>query len=261
MSLPTESSLTGYQYSGGIYGKTNQKNDKILLNIKGNTQSNNEDKSIQFNETEANLQLKDIYNNKNIHKSLKQRSNPNQILYYDKIYNNQYPVSDNLRNQSNLNNKYLKPIDNLNNNAINEINILQNNNQQYNTIQVNTESTLRDYNGNGDSNNNTFQNNIKIFEIKSKKKCNCNTKCFIKTIKITGLVLLIMLIIPLCILCFLISIYGSGRNSGNGGGSSGSNEVFSKPHSGGSGGICCCCCCFCDWIIKLIRKIRDIYNS
>ena len=257
MSLPTESSLTGYQCRGGIYGKTNPKNDKILLNIKGNPQSNNEDKSIQFNGTEANLQLKDIYNNKNFHKSLKQRPNQNQILYNNQIYNYQYPVSDNLRNQSNLNNKYLKPIDNLNNNAINEINILQNNNQQnYNTIQVNTESTLRNYNGNGDSNNNTFQNNIKIFEIKSKKKCNCK-KCFIKTIKITGLVLLITLIIPLCILCFLISNSGSGGNDGNGGGSSGSNEAFSKPHSGGF----CCCCCFCDLIIKLIRKIRDIYNS
>lgn len=254
MSLPTESSLTSYQYSGGIYGKMNPKNDKILLNIKGNPQSNNEDKSIQLNETEANLQLKDIYNNKNIHKSLKQRPNQNQILYYDKINNNQYPFSDNLRNQLNLNDKYSMPINNLNNNAINEINMHQNNNQpNYNTIQVNTESTLRNYNGNGDFNTNIFQNNNIQFT-KSKKKCNCK-KCFIKTLKISGLVLLIILIILLYIICLGLLNYGNSGNGGDAAGSSGSNEVISSRAKSG------CCCCFCGQIKQLIRKIREIYNS
>ena len=80
MSLQTKSSSAGYQYNGGIYGKTSPKNDIIVLNIKSNTQTNNEDKSTQLNETEANLQDNDNFNKININKSVKQMQI--KIKYY-----------------------------------------------------------------------------------------------------------------------------------------------------------------------------------
>ena len=130
MSLPTKSNLDGYQYRGGIYGNTTKKKKIIDLNIKRNDQSNNDDKSTQLNGTEANLNLNDVYNNKIVNNSVKQKKNQKQILYCDKIKNIQYPVSDNFRNQLYLNDKYLNQINNINNNAINEINIDHNNDKK-----------------------------------------------------------------------------------------------------------------------------------
>ena len=105
MSLPLNSNLAGYNSNGGIYENTNYKNDIIVLNIRGNEQSNSGNNTTEFNQTKANLQLN---NNKIIPKSVTQR--PNQIFYYDNTRENQYPASDNLRNQLNFNDKNLKLI-------------------------------------------------------------------------------------------------------------------------------------------------------
>ena len=90
MSLPTKSDLEGYNNKRFYKIQIQKINDIIVLNIKGNDQSNNEDKSTEFNETEANFQFKNIYNNETTKKSVIQR--PNQILYYDNTRENQYPV-------------------------------------------------------------------------------------------------------------------------------------------------------------------------
>lgn len=258
MSLPTNQNLAGYQYKGGIYGNTTQKNNIIALNIKRNEQSNNDDKSTQLNGTEANLKLNDIYNNKIVNKSVKQKKNQNQIVYYDKINNNQYPVSDNFRNQLYLNDKNLNLINNINNNEINEINIHQNNNQQnYNEIQQNTENTLRNFNGIIDINNNSFPNNNIQKKISNENncKCNCSKKCCIKWSKISGLIFMILLIIPIG--CFLL--YSMSKE----------NRKYSKHpihhpnrrrryHSSDSDD---CLCTFCCGIKRIIDKIKEIYNS
>ena len=201
MSLPLNSNLAACDSNGRNFGNTNSKNDIIILNIKGNDESSSGNKSIEINQTEANLQRN---NNKITQKSVIQR--PNKILYYDNIRENQYPVSDNLRNQLSSKDKKLKPINNINNKIINEVNFHQNNNpQNYNIIQINTENTLTNFND-INPNNNIFQNEIHLKEEKEKSKT-----CFQKACRIIGIIALVILILPVFLLCiFFIGQSGGG---------------------------------------------------
>ena len=157
---------------------------------------------------------------------------PNQILYYDNTRENQYPVSDNLRNQLSSKDKYLKPINNINNNLIYEVNIHQNKNQQnYNIIQPNRENTLTNFNV-IDTNNNIFQNNINQNQIDLKEedgKSNTQTCCQ-KTCKIFWIILLIILLLPIAIFCIFIFAQGGA-------------SCPSDFHSSNSNSICDCCKC------------------
>ena len=239
---------------GYIYENTTQKNNIVVLDIKRNEQSNDDDKSTQLNETEANLKLNDIYNNKIVIKSVKPNKNQNQIVYNDKINNNQYPASDNFRYKLYSNDKYLNPINNINNNATNEINIHQNNNQQnYNVIQQNTENTLRNFNGIVDINNNSFpKNNLEKKRNSNKCKCNCNKKGCIKCTKISGLILMILLIIPLGL--FLLYLMAKGDSRNYSGPNHHPNRIRRRHHSSDFG----CLCGFCCLIKEIIDKIKEI---
>ena len=213
MSLPTKSDLVAYNEGGGIYGSSKSPNDVVILNIHGNNQLNNEDKSTELNETEANLKLNDIYNNKIIKKSVIQR--PNNILFYDNERDNRYPLSDNFRNQLSSNDKYLKPINNINNNVINEVVIHQNNYpQNYNAIQQNIENAPPMFNDIVDTNNNVIPNNQNQNEyFKEEESEEFNYKeCCKKVCKIIEITLLILLLIPLSLLC----IYAIAKGGGGG---------------------------------------------
>lgn len=233
MSLPTSSDLDGYQNNGGIYANTNSKNDVIILNIKGNGQLNSE-KSTEYNETEANLQLNNIYNNKIFQKSVIQK--PSQIIYYDNVKENQFPVSENLRNQLSSTDKDLNPVNNINNKIIKEVNIHQNNNlQNYNMIRVNTDNSLTNINGTLDNNNISFQNGVDLKEDKKPNKT-CGQKAW----NIIKIILLVILILPLFVLCICALAYGGGG----------------IPISdGSSNGICDCCNCEKKEEKETIRKI------
>ena len=203
MSLPLNSNLAACDSNGRNFGNTNSKNDIIILNIKGNDESSSGNKSIEINQTEANLQRN---NNKITQKSVIQR--PNKILYYDNIRENQYPVSDNLRNQLSSKEKKLKPINNINNKIINEVNIHQNNNQQnYCNIPVNTENTLTNIND-ININNNAFQKEKDLKE--EEEKSNSKTCCNEKTCKMILKVVLIILILPIILLCLFLIAKGGG---------------------------------------------------
>ena len=250
MSLPTKSDLVAYNADGGIYGTSKSPNDVVVLNIYENNQLNNEDRSTELNETEANLKLNDIYNNKIIKKSVMQR--PNNILFYDNVRDNRYPLSDNFRNQLNSNDKNLNPINNINNNAINEVVIHQNNYpQNYNVMQQNIENAPPMFNDIVDTNNNVIPNNQnqnEDFKEEEFKEFDYK-KCCKKVCKIIGKTLLILLLIPLAILCIYALVAGGGGGVGG------------APHDAGD---CDCNClknckddCDCSKCKKKrIRRVR-----
>ena len=154
MSLPTKSELGQYRNktsitiennknhiktkeNSDISSNSNNKSDYIVLNIYNNIKQNNSESNTNItitdntneNETVSNIIINNnnniYYNNKDNYKSL----NPKQqnIIYYDNERNNpnQYPYTDNSRNQNNLNkmdnniiiNKNILPIEIENNSA------------------------------------------------------------------------------------------------------------------------------------------------
>ena len=249
MSLPTKSDLAAYHAGGGVYESSKDPNDVVVLNIYGNNQFQNEDKSTELIETEADLKLNDIHNNKIPTKSVLQT--PNNILVYDKIRDNGYPLSDNSRNQLAFNDKYLKPINNINNinnNAINEVVIHQNNNpQNYNVFQHNTGNALPMFNDIVEANNNAIpniQNQNEDFQEIEIEEFDCKTCCK-NTFIIFLFTLLVIIFIPIIIFCGFI-LKGTTCSSG----STGSIGFTGSTHSSNS------CRKYCNCKKKKIKRIK-----
>ena len=189
MSLPTNSGLTGTQASGSL----NSPNNAIVLNIYGNNHCENEDKSTELNETETDLNLMKINNNKIPKNSVMQR--PNNILFYDNVRDKGYPLSDNFRNQLSSKDKYLKPINNINNNVINEVAIHQNNiHKNYNINQQNIENAPPMLNNIKDANNNVISNDLN-HKYTEERESKCKIFCK-KTLKAIAIIICVIILIP-----------------------------------------------------------------
>ena len=223
-----------YANSGGIYNNPNNKNEVIVLNInnrniipnKGNETKNNLQNITK--ERENNLLVNNI-DKKMVQKSVYQKRNDNNYLFYDNERGNSYPLSDNSRNQMTINKEYLAKI-NKNYNLGNDPNIQKE--QTTEIIPIAQPPVLIDTTG-----------VVPIADTKffrNDKKCTCR-KVFMITVK----VLLILLLIGLIILCCALILQGGGSSSigsGSGGGSSGGGGRHGRR------GNWCCCCDIYRWI-------------
>ena len=143
MSLPTKSEINKYQINTTNNTISNNQSDLITLNIYNNTKNNTEESEVNINDTQE-TPINNINNNYISKKSVMQPQN--NYLYLDNIRPNNYPLSDNFRNQMNPNynlnayNQYgnirqYNPMINMNNNSPNgnPVNIVDPN------ITINTE--------------------------------------------------------------------------------------------------------------------------
>ena len=231
----------GYANSGGIYNNLNNKNENIALNI-NNVKCNTKDIVTQninietknnlqniTKERENNLLVNNIETKKFVQKSVYQKRNNNNNLFYDNKRGNSYPLSDNSRNQMTINNEYLAKI-NKNNNIGNDQNIQKE--QKTEIIEIAQPPILINNTGVPIADTKFFKND----------KCNCR-RAFMITVK----VILVLLLFGLIILCCIFILRGGGGSSissGNGGGGSSGG----RPGRSRKGPNCCCCCSIYRWI-------------
>ena len=127
MSLPTKSEIDKYQVNTTNKTITNNQSDLITLNIYNDQKNINEETKVNINDTQMNP-INNINNNGITKRSAMQPQN--NYLYLDNMRPNNYPLSDNFRNQIypnyNLNayNQYgyngqYNPMVNMNNNSPN----------------------------------------------------------------------------------------------------------------------------------------------
>ena len=138
MSLPTKSEIDKYQVNTTNNTITNNQSDLITLNIYNDQKNINEETKVNINDTQMNP-INNINNNGITKRSAMQPQN--NYLYLDNMRPNNYPLSDNFRNQVypnyNLNaynqygyNRQYNPMINMNNNSPNgnPVNIVDPNN-------------------------------------------------------------------------------------------------------------------------------------
>jgi hypothetical protein len=235
----------GYVNSGNIYNTPNNRNESIAINIKNGNMNNRQIVTPNINDdAKNNLQIHNIAKEREnnlqinkkiiVQKSVYQR--PNNNIYYDNEKDRSYPLTEDSRNQMNLNNEYLAKI-----------------NQKYNVeidpnIQIEKRTEANEITQTPIIVNNTEVPVAKINYLEKfgvKRGCNCTCrKAFMMTVKIIVVVLLFAILIVLCAL-----LLGGG---GRGGGDVGGGDIDMSPSGGGHGSHrgrgCCCFCPLIRWV-------------
>jgi hypothetical protein len=216
--------------------------ESLNVNLKNNPNSHNSSHS--NNVANNNLQIHNIAkereNNLQINKKIMVQKSvyqrPNNNIYYDNEKGRSYPLTEDSRNQMNLNNEYLAKI-----------------NQKYNVeidpnIQIEKRTEANEITQTPIIVNNTEVPIAKINYLEKfgvKRGCNCTCrKAFMMTVKIIVVVLLFAILIVLCAL-----LLGGG---GRGGGDVGGGDIDMSPSGGGHGSHrgrgCCCFCPLIRWV-------------